>query len=396
MAMAFKVLTLNAISVKGLDRLARDQYEIASEFSKPDAILLRSHKLQPAEIADSVLAIGRAGAGTNNIPVDYCSSQGIPVFNSPGANANAVKELVAAGLLLGSRGIFEGINWVNTLTDHTDKAKLNTLLEAQKKHFKGSEVAGKTLGVVGLGAIGSLVADMALQMGMRVIGYDPALSVEAAWRLSSQVERAEALSSLFAKSDFITLHLPVLDATRDLINADLFQVLKPGAKLLNFARQEIVHEPSLIAALEAGSLAAYIADFPTPALIGRPDVILMPHIGASTDEAEDNCAIMAADQIKDFLENGNIKNSVNFPSLYLERTAGCRLAVTNTNVPKMLGSVLSVLADANINVADMLNKSRGDLAYNLIDMESCPDEATLAQLRSLEGIVNVRLIGPPK
>ena len=396
MAMAFKVLTLNAISVKGLDRLARDQYEIASEFSKPDAILLRSHKLQPAEIADSVLAIGRAGAGTNNIPVDYCSSKGIPVFNSPGANANAVKELVAAGLLLGSRGIFEGINWVNTLTDHTDKAKLNTLLEAQKKNFKGSEVAGKTLGVVGLGAIGSLVADMALQMGMRVIGYDPALSVEAAWRLSSQVERAEALSSLFAKSDFITLHLPVLDATRDLINADLFQVLKPGAKLLNFARQEIVHEPSLIAALEAGSLAAYIADFPTPALIGRPDVILMPHIGASTDEAEDNCAIMAADQIKDFLENGNIKNSVNFPSLYLERTAGCRLAVTNTNVPKMLGSVLSVLADANINVADMLNKSRGDLAYNLIDMESCPDEATLAQLRSLEGIVNVRLIGPPK
>ena len=396
MAMAFKVLTLNAISVKGLDRLARDQYEIASEFSKPDAILLRSHKLQPAEIADSVLAIGRAGAGTNNIPVDYCSSKGIPVFNSPGANANAVKELVAAGLLLGSRGIFEGINWVNTLTDHTDKAELNTLLEAQKKNFKGSEVAGKTLGVVGLGAIGSLVADMALQMGMRVIGYDPALSVEAAWRLSSQVERAEALSSLFAKSDFITLHLPVLDATRDLINADLFQVLKPGAKLLNFARQEIVHEPSLIAALEAGSLAAYIADFPTPALIGRPDVILMPHIGASTDEAEDNCAIMAADQIKDFLENGNIKNSVNFPSLYLERTAGCRLAVTNTNVPKMLGSVLSVLADANINVADMLNKSRGDLAYNLIDMESCPDEAALAQLRSLEGIVNVRLIGPPK
>jgi len=394
--MAFKVLTLNAISVKGLDRLARDQYEIASEFGKPDAILLRSHKLQPEEIAGSVLAIGRAGAGTNNIPVDYCSSQGIPVFNSPGANANAVKELVAAGLLLGSRGIVEGVQWVNTLTDQSDKAALNTLLEAQKKKFKGSEVAGKTLGVVGLGAIGSLVADMALQMGMHVIGYDPALSVEAAWRLSSQVERAEALSSLFAKSDFITLHLPVLDVTRDLINGDLFQVLKPGAKLLNFARQEIVHEPSLIAALDSGVLAAYIADFPTPALIGRSDVILMPHIGASTDEAEDNCAIMAADQIKDFLENGNIKNSVNFPSLYLERTAGCRLAVTNTNVPKMLGSVLSVLADADINVADMLNKSRGDLAYNLIDMESCPDEATLAQLRSLEGVVNVRLIGPPK
>jgi D-3-phosphoglycerate dehydrogenase len=394
--MPFKLLTLNAISVKGLDRLPRDSYEIASEFSSPDAILLRSHKLQPAEIAQSVLAIGRAGAGTNNIPIDYCSSKGIPVFNSPGANANAVKELVAAGLLLGSRGIVEGVQWVNTLTDHNDKAALNTLLEAQKKLFKGSEIQGRTLGVVGLGAIGSLVADMALQLGMNVVGYDPALSVEAAWRLSSQVQRAENLSSLFARSDFITLHLPVLDSTRDLVNAELLGAVKPGTKLLNFARQEIVHEESLIAALESGNLAAYIADFPTPALIGRKDVILMPHIGASTDEAEDNCAIMAAEQLKDFLENGNIKNSVNFPSLSLERTAGCRISVTNNNVPKILGSVLSVLADADINVADMLNKSRGELAYNLIDVEACPDEATLARIQSIEGVVNVRLIGPPR
>ena len=394
--MPFKLLTLNAISVKGLDRLPRASYEIASEFNAPDAILLRSHKLQPAEIADSVLAIGRAGAGTNNIPIDYCSSKGIPVFNSPGANANAVKELVAAGLLLGSRGIVQGVQWVNTLTEQDDKAALNTLLEAQKKQFKGSEIQGRTLGVVGLGAIGSLVADMALQLGMKVIGYDPALSVEAAWRLSSQVQRAENLSSLFARSDFITLHLPVLDSTRDLVNAELLGAVKPGTKLLNFARQEIVHEESLLAALDGGNLAAYIADFPTPALIGRDDVILMPHIGASTDEAEDNCAIMAAEQLKDFLENGNIKNSVNFPALSLERTAGCRISVTNNNVPKILGSVLSVLADADINVADMLNKSRGELAYNLIDVETCPDETTLARIQSIEGVVNVRLIGPPQ
>jgi D-3-phosphoglycerate dehydrogenase len=394
--MPFKLLTLNAISVKGLERLPRDSYEIASEFSAPDAILLRSHKLQPGEIASSVLAIGRAGAGTNNIPIDYCSAKGIPVFNSPGANANAVKELVAAGLLLGSRGIVQGVQWVNTLTDHDDKGALNTLLEAQKKQFKGSEIQGRTLGVVGLGAIGSLVADMALQLGMNVIGYDPALSVEAAWRLSSQVQRAENLTSLFAKSDFITLHLPVLDSTRDLVNAELLSAVRPGTRLLNFARQEIVHEASLIDALQHGHLAAYIADFPTPALIGRDDVILMPHIGASTDEAEDNCAIMAADQLKDFLENGNIKNSVNFPALSLERTAGCRISVTNNNVPKILGSVLSVLADADINVADMLNKSRGELAYNLIDVEACPNDETLARIQAIEGVVNVRLIGPPR
>ena len=392
--MPYKVLTKNAISVKGLDRLPRPEYEVASEFTAPDAILLRSYKLQEDDIASSVLAIGRAGAGTNNIPVDICSRRGIPVFNSPGANANAVKELVATALLLGSRGIIAGVNWVDTLTDHQDKAALNALLEAEKKRFKGTEVAGKTLGVVGLGAIGSLVADMALQLGMRVIGYDPALSVEAAWRLSSQVEKADALASLFARSDFITLHLPVLDSTRDLVNDELLSNCKQGATLLNFARQEIVHEPALIKALDAGRVKAYIADFPTPGLIGRDDVILMPHIGASTAEAEDNCAVMAADQIKDFLENGNIKNSVNFPSVYLERTPGCRIAVTNINVPKILGSVLAVLADADINVADMLNKSRGELAYNLIDMETCPSDDTLGVLLALEGVINVRLVGP--
>ena len=391
--MARQILTLNQISLKGLERLPRDGYEIASEFSHPDAILLRSHKLQSEDIADSVLAIGRAGAGVNNIPVADCSKRGIPVFNSPGANANAVKELVAVGLLLGSRGVVEGIQYVDTLADMTDKAEMNKTLEAQKKRFKGSELEGKTLGVVGLGAIGSMVAEMALTMGMDVVGYDPALSVEAAWRLSSQVRKADTLSALFARCDYITLHLPVLDSTRGLINAELFSAMREGTCLLNFARQEIIDEASLAEALDGDKLRKYIADFPSPALIGRDNVILMPHIGASTDEAEDNCAIMAANQLKDFLENGNIRNSVNFPNLTLERVSGCRLSVTNENVPKILGSVLSILADEDINVIDMLNKSRDDIAYNLIDVVGHTPEEVLEKMRALDGVINVRMIG---
>lgn len=390
--MARRILTLNQISVKGLERLPRDSYEIASEFTHPDAILLRSHKLQAEDIPASVLGIARAGAGVNNIPVPECTRRGIPVFNSPGANANAVKELVAAGLLLGSRGILEGLAWVDTLSDVQDPAELHKVLEAGKKQFKGQELAGKTLGVVGLGAIGSLVADMALSLDMQVIGYDPALSVDAAWRLSSQVRKAETLSALFARSDYITLHLPVLDSTRGLINAELLAAMSPEACLLNFARQEIVDGPALLAALENGQLRKYIADFPAPELIGRKDVVLMPHIGASTDEAEDNCAIMAADQLRDFLENGNIRNSVNFPALQLERAGHCRLAVTNTNVPRILGSVLSILAEQNINVVDMLNKSRDELAYNLIDIDRDPTEDSLVAMQALEGVINVRLI----
>ncbi len=390
--MVSKVLTLNQISVKGLDRLPRDRYEIASEFASPDAILLRSHKLQSADIPASVLAIARAGAGTNNVPVSECTERGIPVFNSPGANANAVKELVATALLLGSRGVIEGINYVDTLGGMSDESELNKTLEAHKKEFKGSELVGKRLGVVGLGAIGSLVAEMALTMGMEVVGYDPALSVEAAWRLPSQVQRADALASLFARCDYITLHLPVLDSTRGLVNADLLSAMQPNACLLNFARQEIVDGKDLLAALEAGQLRKYIADFPAPGLIGRDDVVLMPHIGASTDEAEENCAVMAAEQLRDFLENGNIRNSVNFPSLQLERCPGTRLAVTNSNVPKILGSVLAILADENINVIDMLNKSRDQIAYNLIDVADTPSDAVLEQMRQLEGVINVRLI----
>lgn len=388
-----KLLMLNQISLKGLERLPRDQYEIASEFSKPDAILLRSYKLREEDIPASVLAIARAGAGVNNIPVAACTARGIPVFNSPGANANAVKELVATGLLLGSRGVIEGIDYVRTLGVETNGVELNKTLEATKKQFKGSELVGKSLGVVGLGAIGSLVAEMALTLGMEVVGFDPALSVEAAWRLSSQVRRADTLSALFARCDYISLHLPVLESTRGLINSELLRVMKPGSCLLNFARQELIDEAALLHALNSGNLRKYIADFPSPALIGRSDVILMPHIGASTDEAEDNCAIMAADQLRDFLENGNISNSVNFPSLQLDRVTGCRLSVTNDNVPKILGGVLAILADENINVIDMLNKSRDEVAYNLIDIATQPTPEVLSRMRTLEGVINVRLIG---
>lgn len=391
----YQVLTLNQISIKGLEKLPRESYEIASEFSHPEAMLLRSHKLQSQDIPSSVLAIARAGAGYNNIPVAHCTEQGIPVFNTPGANANAVKELIVAALTLGSRGILEGIEYVSTLGDMDDAAAMSKLLEKEKKRFKGNELAGKTLGVIGLGAIGSMVADTALGLGMKVAGYDPALSVDAAWRLSSDVQKVDNISSLISRSDYITLHLPVLDSTRKMINSELLGNLKAGAVLLNFAREEIVDTEAVVEVLNSGKLAKYIADFPTPNLIGIPGAVLTPHIGASTDEAEENCAVMAANQLKDFLENGNIKNSVNFPALSLERAAGdsVRLSISNRNVPKILGSILSILADENINVIDMLNKSREDIAYNLIDVEAAPSDELLQKMRGIEGVVNVRLIG---
>lgn len=388
----FKVLTLNQISVLGLERLPRDRYEIASEFSNPDAILLRSHKLQAEDIGDSIKAIARAGAGVNNIPVAFCSERGIPVFNTPGANANAVKELIISALTLGSRGILEGMAYVQTLAHMSDAGEMSKLLEKEKQQFKGNELLGKTLGVVGLGAIGSMVADTALKLGMNVIGYDPAISIDAAWRLPREVKKMDNLVALFAKADYITLHLPVLDATRGLVNRELLAHCKPSACLLNFSREEIVDVDGAIAALENGSLRKYITDFPTPKLIGRSDVILMPHIGASTDEAEENCAIMAADQLRDFLEHGNVSNSVNFPSLALDRSGGVRLAITNRNIPGMLGQLLSLLANANINIIDLLNKSRDDIAYNLIDVASEPGDALLEEMRSVVGVVNVRLI----
>ena len=387
----YKVRTYNNIAKIGLDQFT-DQYEVGPESDNPDAILLRSHKLQIEEINSNVKAIGRAGAGVNNVPVDYCSSNSIVVFNAPGANANAVKELVMAGLLLGSRGIISGIHYVNGLSDMKDADAMNKLLEKEKKNFKGRELQGKTLGVIGLGAIGSQVANMALTMGMKVIGYDPAISIEAAWRLSSDVKKMDSLESLFSNSDYVSLHLPVLESTRKLINSGLLKSAKTGCKLLNFARSEIVDADAIVESLDRGQLSSYIADFPKPNMIGRDDVILMPHIGASTDEAEENCAVMVANQLSDYLENGNIINSVNFPTAVLDRTSGYRLSITNKNIPNMLGGITSILAEHNINVIDLLNKSRGDLAYNLIDIETPITKELENKLLDIEGVIDLRVL----
>lgn len=392
----FTVRTYNNIAEKGLNRFTSDGYNVSPEIEGADAIILRSEKLTADIITPNLKAVARAGAGVNNVPVSECTAAGVVVFNTPGANANAVKELVLCGLLLGSRGILPGIDFVNSLTDVDDYQSMSKLLESEKKRFKGSEIAGKTLGVIGLGAIGSLVADMAIRLGMTVRGYDPALSVEAAWRLPSQVQRIENVAALVGNSDFVTLHLPVLDATRGLINRDIFGAMRPGTCLLNFSRDEIVDTDALLTALDSGQIARYISDFPRPELMGRENVISMPHIGASTREAEENCAVMAADQLMDFLENGNIRNSVNFPSLSLDRASGAarstRLAITNKNVPKMLGQITSVLADQNINVIDMLNKSRGEIAYNLIDLESAPSQDALNAISGIEDVVKLTLL----
>ncbi len=392
----FRIRTYNQISVRGLERFPRDSYEIASEIGSADALLLRSHTLQVEQIQASVRAVARAGAGVNNIPVEACTARGIPVFNTPGANANAVKELVAAGLLLASRGIVEGVGYVNSLAADMPAAEMSKQLEVEKKRFAGNELYGRTLGVVGLGAIGSLVAKLGLDLGMDVIGYDPALSVEAAWRLPGEVRRMENIGALFARADFVSLHLPVLESTRNLIGADTLAQARQGACLLNFAREEIVDLDALIGALSQGRLRRYVADFPHPRLVGRSDCILMPHIGASTEEAEENCAMMAADQLRAFLEHGNVRNAVNFPTLELERTGGCRIAVANLNVPGVLGHILSILADARINVIDMLNKSRENVAYNLIDVEGEPADAVMHAISGVDGVINVRLIPPSR
>ena len=387
-----RILTFNQISVKGLERFPREKYEVASTLNEPDAIMLRSHKLQPEDIGSSVKAIGRAGAGVNNIPVDNCTERGIVVFNAPGANANAVKELVVAALLLATRDIVGAIEFVRREGVGLDDEALHKLVEGGKKTYGGTELKGKTLGVVGLGALGSLVAETGLMLGMKVLGFDPALSVEAAWRLSRDIERQENMQSLLSKSDFVTLHLPVLEATRNLINKELVESFKPGCKLLNFSREKVVDTEAIIAGLDGGKLAQYITDFPVKELVGRDDVTLMPHLGRSTEEAEENCAIMIADQLTDFLENANIKNSVNFPSIALERTQGYRIAFSNRNVPKMLNQALTVLAEKNFNVVDLINKSRGDVAYTIIDVEQQPSEELIAELEAIEGVINVRTI----
>ena len=387
-----KIRTINNISEKGLSRFPAERYELGDAITDPEVILVRSQQLTDDDAVPSLRAVGRAGAGVNNIPVADYTDKGIVVFNTPGANANAVKELVMVGLLLSCRGIIPGIEYVNSLGEHSDKAELNKLVESSKKQYKGRELKGKTLGVLGLGAIGSMVADMALQMEMNVVGYDPVLSVEAAWRLSSKVEKMESLQMLFSRSDIISLHVPAMDATRGMINSEALSQFRDGAVLLNFAREEIVNKDDISEALDSGKISQYISDFPTPGLIGKPGVVSTPHLGASTEEAEENCAMMVADQVRDFLENGNIKNSVNFPSLSLERTAGCyRIAMANRNVPRILGRVLSILADRDINVVDMLNKSREDVAYNLIDIQTEPSEDLLEEILAIDGVINVRV-----
>jgi D-3-phosphoglycerate dehydrogenase len=388
----FKIQTFNQISDKGLSRFPKQEYQVSPDLENADAILVRSQKLNLDNIKPSLKAVARAGAGTNNIPVDDYTKEGIVVFNTPGANANAVKELIVCSLLLASRGILEGINWVKSQSPDLDAAELSKLVEAEKKHFKGMELKGKTLGVVGLGAIGAQVADAAIQLGMKVLGYDPAISVDAAWRLANQIEKQENLTSLISRSDFVTLHLPVLESTRNLIDRKVINYFKSGAVLVNFSRDAIVDEEALIEALGNGRLSRYVTDFPTPKLLANDKTILMPHIGASTDEAEENCAIMAVDQLRDFLENGNIRNSVNFPSLSLEKSDGYRIAIINENVPRMLGQILSILADKDMNVIDMLNKSRDDVAYNLIDIESEPSAETLEEIRSIDHVIKVWLI----
>ena len=393
----YKVRTYNAISVKGLERFPRQSFEVGSDISQPDAFLLRSQKLQGVDVPPSLLAAARAGAGTNNVPIAEYSKLGVVVFNTPGANANAVKELVMAGMLLATRGILPGMAYVNSLTAMTDAAEMSAHLEKEKARFAGGEIKGKTLGIVGLGAIGSMVADMALAMGMKVVGFDPALSIDAAWRLSSEVSRMENLQALLAKSDYISLHVPAMDATKHLINDAALALTKPGAVLLNFARETIVDSAavrrSLDGSLNSGKLGKYVCDFPEPDLLNHPQVIAMPHIGASTEESEENCAVMAADQLMDYLQNGNIVNSVNFPAVSMSRTSGTsRLTFSNDNVSGVLGHVLSVLADKNVNVIDMMNKSRGELAFNIIDVESKPDDDVVAAIAAVEHVIRVRVI----
>lgn len=389
----FHIKTYNKISEKGLTRFARDKYEVAAEMASPDAYVLRSHKLHNEDIPGSLLAVARAGAGVNNLPVAEYTKRGIVAFNTPGANANAVKELVLAAMLLSSRDILGGKDFVATLTDMDDAGEMAKLLEAEKKRFAGNELKGKTLGVVGLGAIGSMVAEMALAMGMDVAGYDPALSVDAAWRLPSQVERKESLNALLASADYVSLHVPAIEATHHLINAETLALMKPDAVVVNFAREAIVDAHAVVEALDAGALRQYVCDFPEPCLIGRRDVIALPHIGASTAEAEENCAMMAADQVRDFLENGNIKNSVNFPAIAMARLPGStRLTFSNENVSGVLGHVLSIFADYDVNVNDMMNKSRNDVAYNILDLAKAPAAEVIAAIEAVEHVIRVRVV----
>lgn len=390
--MGYRILTLNSISVRGLDRLPRDRYEVASEFTHPDAVLLRSADMHSMVLPDTVRAIARAGAGTNNIPVAAMTKRGIPVFNAPGANANAVKELVIAGMFLAARNVCQAWKFVRDLPGDDEHA-LEEAVEKGKKKFVGYELPGRTLGVVGLGAIGVEVANAAHALGMKVLGYDPQITVQRAWQLSSGVEQALSIDDLFSRSDLVTLHVPLVEATRGLVNASRIRLMKPGSAVLNFSRAPIVAEADVLAALDAGHLSSYVCDFPSQRGKDHARVVALPHLGASTNEAEENCALMVVDTLRDYLENGNIRNSVNFPEAVLPRMPNAqRLAIANANVPNMVGQISTALADAGLNIADLLNKSRGEVAYTIIDTESPLPESVVGRIRGIEGVLAARVL----
>lgn len=386
----FRIRTANKISPQGLELFPRDRYEVASDLPNPDAILVRSADLHQVEIPDTVKAIARAGAGVNNIPIELCSERGIVVFNTPGGNANAVKELVIAALLLSSRRIIDGIGWAKTLVDKKDEVP--ELVEKGKAQFEGPEIKGKTLGVIGLGAIGVLVANDAAALGMHVIGYDPFISVDAAWGLYRTVQKADTLESLLRQADYITIHVPLTEDTKGLINAERLKIMKKGARIINLARGGLVNEVDVLAALKDARLSCYVTDFPNAELLAHDRVICIPHLGASTPEAEDNCALMAVQQLMDYLESGNIKNSVNFPHCRLEQRSPHRLLVINRNVPNMVGQITSILAGSSINITDLINHHRDKYAYNIIDTEQEIPRDILDHISQVDGIIRVRSI----
>lgn len=386
----FRISTMNKISPLGLELFPRDRYEVASELPNPDAILVRSADLHDVEIPETVKAIARAGAGFNNVPVQACTERGILVFNTPGGNANAVKELTISALLLASRRVFEGIAWTRSLSDKADEVP--DLVEKGKSQFQGPELRGKTLGVVGLGAIGVMVANDALALGMDVVGYDPYISVEAAWNLSRSVRRADSLESLLMKADYVTLHAPLTEGTRGLLDAEKLRSMKKGARVVNLARGGLVNEADMIDALKDGRIGCYVTDFPNAELLACERVLCIPHLGASTQEAEDNCAIMAVRQLMDYLERGVVKNSVNFPECKLELRSPYRLVVANRNIPNMVGQITTILAEGHINITDLINHHRGDVAFNIIDTDQAIPIEVLGRIGGVEGIIRVRTI----
>ena len=390
MAERYEILVLNQISPVGLKRFPAETYSVTKDATRPDAILVRSGDLHGLRIAASVKAIGRAGAGTNNIPVPAMTKRGVPVFNAPGANANAVKELVLAGMLMAARNLVPAIQFVGALSG--DDAAVAQRIEDEKKRFAGAELPGHTLGVVGLGKIGSLVADAAIRLGMNVLGYDPDITVDAAWSLPSLVKKAHALDEVLRGSHFITLHVPLTAATRGLVNARNLAHARAGMILLNFSREGIVDEAAVLEALNAHRLKAYVTDFPTAALAGHPGVLGLPHLGASTREAEDNSAVMIVDQVRDCLEHGNIRNAVNFPDVVMQREAPYRVAIANANVPNMLGQISTAMARAGLNIHNMMNKSKGEMAYTLVDVDSRVPPEVIETIRRIDGVLAIRYL----